>query len=141
MRYLLILLFFLHKPLSSKGVTHSYPTEPMCFAAVIAHEARGESDRGKRAVYDVLRTRMKKQQKSCLQIATAHKQFSGFSVKQMYRVDRKMLQDYWKTAKMQPVCKNCEWFHRWDVRTAWQDSVVRVRQIDNHVFYKSKGSV
>lgn len=142
MRYVLgMLLLIVSLPEQNKGVTHKLPSEPMCIAATLKSEAQGEPLKGKRAVYDTIRTRMKKTGKSACDVVLSPHQFTGMTLKKVMAVSKKDLQMYWVVATMSPVCRNCEWFHRWDVQPTWRHSVRFAGQHGQHYFYKSKERV
>lgn len=142
MRAVLFLYFLLLcTSISSKGITHSFPTEPMCIAATLKSETSFLSMRNARAVLDVIRTRMHKTGQSACKVVLANKQFSGMTMKKVVEIDRKSLTQTVRVANMAPVCKRCEFFHAEWVRPTWRKQMVLHKKIDGHLFYRTKERV
>lgn len=141
MRWLLSFLLFVSLPISSKGVKHPWPTEPMCIAATLKSETSFLSMRNARAVLDVIKTRMDKTGQSACKVVLANKQFSGMTMKKVKEIDTKSLTAYREVVMMAPVCKRCEFFHAEWVKPTWRKQMVLHRKIDGHLFYRTKERV
>lgn len=127
-------------PLSTatlKQIKWNRPTEVECIIATVLDEAEGEPVEGRRAVYDVILERMKRQQKDACTVVLQPKQFSGMSEAQLTDIDQNMLDNYWKIVYSVPVsCQGCTHFHRVDVFPEWRKKMKFVKRINKHAFYK-----
>lgn len=121
--------------LSSKGVKHPWPTEPMCIAATLKSETSFTSMRNARAVLDVIKTRMEKTGMSACKVVLANRQFSGMTMKKVKNVTKQDLVLYWSVIGVSATCKGCTHFHSGKT-PAWAANMQKVRQIAGHTFYK-----
>lgn len=112
----------------------------------IVYESRGESDRGKKAVADVVICRYNDSRwpDSITDVLYQKKQFSY--VQDMYRQAAPKEKDF-DTARhiaiqtllklREPVVDAC-WYHANYVKPSWAKKLTMVAQIGNHKFYKDK---
>lgn len=115
----------------------SATTEDMCKALTIYKEANTESLAGKRAVLDVIQTRMRKQNKTACQIIKQPKQFSWHKRGMKLHATKDMLTTFYRIDKMAPVYKNAEFFHNTSVKPNWK-GLKRIGKIGGHIFYERK---
>lgn len=109
--------------------------DDICIAWVLHDEARGEPLRGQRAVYDVVKRRMKKRNLTACEVVKQPYQFSGYKRGMELAADEDMLQRLSKVRKIPPVAPNASYFHSKQVKPSWKDKMKRVLSIGNHVFY------
>ena len=108
----------------------------LCLAWVVENEAGGESLLGKRAVLDVVHTRMLKRNLTACQVISQKGQFSGFNKNCLRKVSLSTLHSYDKVVKVRPVVKGAEYFHNDLVKPAWIVKMRIVRKVGAHTFYK-----
>lgn len=137
-KLLALTIIFLSQQAFSGAHEHVRVTqEDMCKALTIYKEANVESLAGKRAVLDVIQTRMRKQQKSACLIIKQPKQLSWVTRKTRLHATKEMLTTFYKIDKMAPVYKNAEFFHNTSVHPNWK-GLRRIGKIGGHIFYERK---
>lgn len=129
----LIALIFLLLPQQAFSAVQ----EDMCKALTIYKEANTESLKGKRAVLDVIQTRMRKQNKTACLIIKQPKQFSWHRRGMKLHATKEMLTTFYIVDRMKPVYKNSEFFHNTSVKPNWR-GLKRVGRIGRHIFYERK---
>lgn len=92
-------LLFVPSPIATEKVpdipvVHIQPTDLQCLVSAVYHEARGESDKGKRAVLDVIEHRVKKTNKPACQVVAKYKQFPWYKKKGLVQVNSETLSYY-----------------------------------------------
>jgi spore germination cell wall hydrolase CwlJ-like protein len=107
-------------------------------AATLTSEASGGSLRSKRAVYDVILYRARKGSLSVCEVVLKPHQFSYMTERKILAVDEKSLTELEKVSMLEPVCRECEWFHNKSVRPYWIKSVQFVIALEGHRYYKEK---
>jgi N-acetylmuramoyl-L-alanine amidase len=119
-------------------VVYSLSEPSKCLAWVIHDEARGEPQKGARAVLDAILTRMKKRNKTACEVIAEPRQFSGYKPYIEFKVDDKMIASYEAIQKLPPVVAGCDYFHARSVSPAWRHKMTPCKQVGNHIFYKEK---
>lgn len=109
-----------------------------CIALTLHMEARGESDDGQRAVYDVVRHRMVARKLTACQVVAQAHQFPWYSVYGNKLVTQQMLTNYDKIRKMKSVVADAEYFHADYVKPTWRHKMKKLLQIGKHIFYGEK---
>jgi len=107
-------------------------------AWVIDDEARGEPQRGQKAVYDVVKHRMETQRLTACEVVKEPYQFSGYHRGMHMRATEEMLQRLAKLRRMKPVVPNATYFHSKDVHPTWAARMKKVLTIGRHSFYVPK---
>lgn len=107
--------------------------QEQCLAVAIYKEAGSEPEAGKRAVLDVIRTRMKKRKKTACQIIREPKQFSWNTAHIAPTKD--MLLMLKRVDKMKPVVYNAQYFHNISVSPRWSWNMPVKAKVGNHIFY------
>ncbi len=114
-------------------------TDKDCKAFILFKEANLEPMRAKKAVLDVVNTRMKVKKKSACQIMKEKHQFSFYRPKMKIVVDKEMLEVYDKVNRMQPVFKEAQFFHHVKVKPKWNYRKLKyLGTVGSHRFYKLK---
>lgn len=136
-------VFFLCTSLLSIPDAVKQPTsDDICLAWVVKDEARGESQRGQKAVLDVVMKRMETRKLTACEVVKQPKQFSGYKQGTELRlhenVSEEDLTKLYELYRMEPVVKNSEYFHAEYVKPAWRKKYERIKQIGKHIFYNQK---
>lgn len=134
----LILLFCCANLAIAPEHTIRPPTDIQCLAFVTYDEARGEPVKGRKAVLEAVRTRMKLQGKTACEIVAQPKQFSGYKRYSFYYVDEKMLTMAVEADKIASSVKGCPYFHATRVQPKWAENMVKCGTIGKHTFLKEK---
>lgn len=128
--YLLLLLGF--------QSAYAYDVDSHCKAITISKEAYGEGLLGMRAVLDVLETRMKQNNSSCVKEISRKGQWSWYSshIKKglSLKATQKQLTTYSKVVNMKPVVRATH-FHLTTVHPKWVRKMKFVKKIGKHLFY------
>ena len=96
--------------------------------------------KAKRAVVDVVNTRMKLKKKSACAIMKEKHQFSFYRKGMKVKVDKEMLEVYDKVSRMPPVFKDAQFFHHVKIRPKWNYRKLKyLGTVGKHSFYKLKG--
>lgn len=129
--YLLLLLGF--------QSAYAYDVETHCKAITISKEASGEGLLGMRAVLDVLETRMKQNNSSCVKEVSLPGQWSWYSSQTKkgisLKATNKQLTTYNEVSNMKPVVRATH-FHNKKYKPKWRLKLKFVKQVENHVFYR-----
>ena len=107
-----------------------------CLAWIVWSEARGEPLRGKRAVLDVVKARMKASGQSACSVVSSPHQFSGYKKGMKIKVSEKQLTEYREVVSMSPVAANCNYFHNTSVNPHWAKGMKFCIRVGRHLFYK-----
>ena len=113
----------------------SFPSDAACIAVTLTKEAATEGLLGKRAVYDVLRTRMKESGKTACQVIKEPNQFSWVDNSTKFVASKKELTTYKFVSKMKPVVEGAKYFHRKDIKPSWAKRMKPRMKIKDHIFY------
>lgn len=139
MRWLLaILLLAATIPLAIPAkVVYRPVADSTCLAWVIYDESRGEPLRGSKAVYDVVKHRMKERSLTACQVVAEAHQFSGYKPGVFEKITPEMLTRYELVAKMAPVVPSCSYFHANYVHPLWRLKMKRCGAVGKHIFYRA----
>jgi len=114
----------------------SFPSDTACIAVTLTKEAATEGLLGKRAVYDVLRTRMKESGKTACQVIMQPNQFSWTKgIGTFPHPSKKELTTYRFVSKMRPVVEGATHFHNLKVKPSWAKKMKPRLKIKQHIFY------
>lgn len=135
------LVFTLLMAVCSRLASFPAPVAPLqpeliCLAWVVADEARGESLRGARAVYDVVKHRMAVRKKTACGVVMEKKQFSGYRPGMDMHVNALMINRLWRVQRMRPVVPKAEYFHATYVKPLWAEQMKQKLKIGLHIFYE-----
>lgn len=106
-----------------------------CIALTLHKEATTEGLLGKKAVLDVLQTRMNESGKTACQIIKEPNQFSWVTKDTKFVATKEQLTTYRFVSKMPPVAKGAKYFHRKDIKPSWAKKMKPRLKIKAHVFY------
>jgi len=107
-----------------------------CIAVTLSKEAATEGLLGKRAVLDVLHTRMKESGKTACQVVMQPNQFSWTKgIGTFPSPSKKELTTYRFVAKMKPVVEGATHFHNLKVKPSWAKKMKPKLKIKSHIFY------
>jgi spore germination cell wall hydrolase CwlJ-like protein len=133
MKYAILMLLSLS--VSAKCI-HS--PDRALLARAIYEEANTESDKGKRAVMDVILNRTKLRHLSVNGVLIEQSQFSWAS-KCIRSPDKKMLAIYDRVSRMHPIVPaKTEYFVRTNMRARWISKLKVVKTIGKHKFMMEK---
>ena len=131
--------------------SRKYSSELDCLAAVIYHEARGESYQGKYAVADVTMNRVENPDypKSVCAVVSEAGQYSWYSKKKGLKIpSKKKAQEAWDDSKEVAakamerrnlaVSKNVLYCHAKRARPSWAKKKIRVANIGGHIYYSER---
>jgi len=140
MRWLLLLLALVTVPLKvppavPEPKAPAYSEDDVCMAWAIHDEARGEPKQGQKAVYDVIKHRMKARNMTACEVVKQPSQFSGYKRGMKLVTDEAMLQRLDEVSKMRPVVPNADYFHAKHVQPYWASKMKKVLTVGKHVFY------
>lgn len=116
----------------------SVPDGTRCLAWVIHNEARGESLKGARAVFDSVVSRARKRNKHVCEVIAQPKQYQGYLASKVAKVDEAMLARYNDVLSHPPVAVGCDYFHATYVNPSWAWNMQRCKKVGRHIFYKEK---
>lgn len=118
------------------------PADRTWIAICVYHEARGEPMEGQVAVACVVMTRMRQRRKSARDIVLQPMQFSWANGGSRPAItDYSALQRAFEavdTATRGDIVDGADHYHTAGVDPAWDDEMILVREIGNHIFYRSK---
>ena len=106
-----------------------------CIAVTLSKEAATEGLLGKRAVLDVLQTRMKESGKTACQVIKEPNQFSWVDNSTKFVASKKELTTYRFVSKMKPVVEGATHFHNLKVKPSWARKMKPRLKIKQHIFY------
>lgn len=111
-----------------------------CMAIALHHEARGESLKGVRGVYDVIKSRMRHSGKSACQVVREPSQFSFVKRRMSWKPTYEMLYRLDSVVAMKRVVgKHTMWYYAVSIRKpAYLRGMVFVKQVGRHRFFKLK---
>ena len=124
--YLLLLLGF--------QSVYAYNVETHCKAITISKEASGEGLLGMRAVLDILETRIKKNNSSCVKEISRKGQWSWYKKGISLKATNKQLTDYKRVVRMESVVRATH-FHLTSIKPKWAKKMKFVKKIGKHLFY------
>ena len=124
--YLLLLLGF--------QSAYAYDVETHCKAITISKEASGEGLLGMRAVLDILETRIKKNNSSCVKEVSLPGQWSWYKKGISLKATQKQLTTYNKVVNMKSVVRATH-FHLTSIKPKWAKKMKFVKKIGKHLFY------
>lgn len=124
--YLLLLLGF--------QSAYAYDVETYCRAITISKEASGEGLLGMRAVLDILETRIKKNNSSCVKEVSLPGQWSWYKKGISLKATQKQLTTYNKVVNMKSVVRATH-FHLTSIKPKWAKKMKFVKKIGKHLFY------
>ena len=107
-----------------------------CIALTLHKEAATEGLLGKKAVLDVLQTRMNESGKTACQIIKEPNQFSWVTKDTKFVATKEQLTTYRFVSKMLPVVKGATHFHTSYSNPKWRKHMKFVGRIKHHLFYK-----
>ena len=110
-------------------------SEIHCKALSLYKEAATEGLLGKKAVLDVIQTRMHESGKTACQIIKEPHQFSWVTKDTKFVATKEQLTTYRFVSKMPPVAKGAKYFHNHFVKPAWAKKMKVKLTLKNHVFY------
>lgn len=114
----------------------SFSSDASCIALTLHKEAATEGLLGKRAVFDVIKTRMKESGKTACQVILQPNQFSWTKgIETFPSPSKKELTTYRFVSKMKPVVEGAKYFHRKDIKPSWAKMMKPKLKIKSHVFY------
>ena len=114
----------------------SFPSDAACIAVTLTKEAATEGLLGKRAVLDVLQTRMKESGKTACQVILQPNQFSWTKgIETFPSPSKKELTTYRFVSKMKPVVEGAKYFHSKDIKPSWAKRMKPRMKIKDHIFY------
>jgi len=106
-----------------------------CIALTLHKEAATEGLLGKKAVLDVLKTRMNESGKTACQIIKEPHQFSWVTKDTKFIATKEQLTTYRFVSKMPPVAKGAKYFHNKSVKPSWAKRMRVKLKVKNHYFY------
>lgn len=106
-----------------------------CIALTLHKEAATEGLLGKKAVLDVLKTRMNESGKTACQIIKEPNQFSWVTKDTKFVATKEQLTTYRFVSKMPPVAKGAKYFHNKSVKPSWAKKMKVKLTLKNHIFY------
>ena len=107
-----------------------------CLAIALYKEAATEGLLGKKAVLDVIQTRMHESGKTACQVIKEPNQFSWVTKDTKFVATKEQLTTYRFVAKMLPVVKGATHFHTSYSNPKWRKHMKFVGRIKHHLFYK-----
>jgi spore germination cell wall hydrolase CwlJ-like protein len=127
---------------TSKALVEDAPSafswELSCLAATIHQETTFNNLQQSRAVLDVILYRMHKKGMTACEVVLEKHQFTNMTMKKVQKVDLEGLTMLREVSMLEPVCRECTFFHDTSVSPEWQHKMKRVVKIDNMVFYRRK---
>jgi spore germination cell wall hydrolase CwlJ-like protein len=116
---------------------HDVEVTDRCLAYTAMREAGGESAKAQRGVIEVVRHRMYRQHKSCVEVVSQSHQFSWWHRKIDMKVDDEALQSYREAIILRRQLPKCaQWFHDTSIRKpGWAREMRKVKQLGNIVYY------
>lgn len=106
-----------------------------CIALTLHKEAATEGLLGKKAVLDVLKTRMNESGKTACQIIKEPHQFSWVTKDTKFIATKEQLTTYRFVSKMPPVAKGAKYYHNKSVKPSWAKRMRVKLKVKNHYFY------
>ena len=113
----------------------SIASDAECIAVALHKEAATEGLLGKKAVHDVIITRMKSSGKSACQVIKEPNQFSWVTPQSSIKATKEQLTTYRFVSKMKPVVEGARYFHNKSVKPSWTKKMRVKLKIKNHYFY------
>ena len=113
----------------------SIASDAECIAVALYKEAATEGLLGKRAIADVITTRMKDSKKSACQVIKEPNQFSWVNSQSTIKATKEQLTTYKFVSKMKPVVEGARYFHNKNVKPSWAKKMKVKLKIKNHYFY------
>jgi len=110
-------------------------SEIHCKALSLYKEAATEGLLGKKAVLDVIQTRMHESGKTACQIIKEPHQFSWVTKDTKFVATKEQLTTYRFVSKMKPVVEGAKYFHRKDIKPSWAKKMKVKLTLKNHIFY------
>jgi spore germination cell wall hydrolase CwlJ-like protein len=107
--------------------------DAICIAWTVKSEAGGEPVKGKRAIIDVILTRMRQRNMTACQVLKEPFQFSGFTKHTKLRVTIEQLTELEMLINMEPVVEGCSSFHAVYVHPKWH--LKFCKRVGRHLFY------
>ena len=107
-----------------------------CIALTLHKEAATEGLLGKKAVLDVIQTRMHESGKTACQVIKEPNQFSWVTSSTKLVATKEQLTTYRFVSKMPPVVKGATHFHTSYSNPKWRKHMKFVGRIKHHLFYK-----
>lgn len=127
------LLLAFAKPVSNVGVEYD-DTQYRCLVSAVYHEARGEPDKGKRAVLDVIFHRSAKTGKSVCEVVAQKQQFPWYKKKGLVALTDES-ESYYNAAIMHPRVLTDE---KYIFFNGVKPPGTACKRIGNHTFCKEK---
>ena len=109
-----------------------------CLAIALYKEAATEGLLGKKAVLDVIQTRMNESGKTACQIIKEPHQFSWVTKDTKFVATKEQLTTYRFVSKMPPVVKGATHFHTSYSNPKWRKHMKFVGRIKHHLFYSER---
>ena len=116
-----------------------------CMAYAVYHEARGETNKGKNLVIDVIynRSKSKKYPKNICSIIKQKAQFSFWTGKYVKVTNPKVYIEILRMVKNKSwvgSSKGAMWYHSIRVNPKWRKELIKIATVGNHTFYKQRFS-
>ena len=109
-----------------------------CIALTLHKEAATEGLLGKKAVLDVIQTRMHESGKTACQVIKEPNQFSWVTKDTKFVATKEQLTTYRFVSKMPPVVKGATHFHTSYSNPKWRKHMKFVGRIKHHLFYSER---
>lgn len=106
-----------------------------CIALTLHKEAATEGLLGKKAVLDVLKTRMSESGKTACQVIKEPNQFSWVTKDTKFVATKEQLTTYRFVSKMKPVVEGAKYFHNTSMKPSWTRKMKPKLKIRRHIFY------
>lgn len=110
-------------------------SEIHCKALSLYKEAATEGLLGKKAVLDVIQTRMHESGKTACQVIKEPNQFSWVTSSTKLVATKEQLTTYRFVSKMKPVVEGAKYFHRKNIKPSWAKKMKVKLTLKNHIFY------
>ena len=111
-------------------------TEDNCLAVAIHKEASQTNVIDQKAVYQVIKNRMRKENKTACSVIKEPSQFSFVTKRTNWSATKPMLKKL-SVAKNHPkvIGENVLWYHNTSVNPRWNRKLKLVKKIDGHRYY------
>lgn len=112
----------------------------LCIINALHYEAGNQSNRGQRAVFDVIENRSRLWSKGYCQVIKQKNQFSFYPKKWKKSLDSEDWKIYYDVvvARDRVLDEDVMWYHADYVKPSWTKKLSRDKQIGVHIFYKEK---